>query len=75
MRNLKCITASFLFLEIWLLLFWEEENSILVHIQGEVKTALPVAVSNECVATFKAKNYTGRIAGGYRLVDALALER
>ena len=43
-------------IEIWLLLFWEEENSVSVHIQGEVKTALPVAVGNECVSTFKAKD-------------------
>ena len=45
-------------------MFWDEENSVSVHVLHEVKMELErsPAIGNECVATFKGKEYTGKIA-------------
>lgn len=50
------------FLELWILAYWEEENSVSVHREDEIKTVLPVTIENECVAVFRGKHYTGQIA-------------
>ena len=43
-------------------MFWEEENSVSVHNEHEVRLALPPAIGNDCTATFKGRDYTGKIA-------------
>ena len=55
-------TTFTVILELWLLLFWEDENSVSPHSIQEVKTEPPPAVGNDCEAIFRGKEYTGKIA-------------
>jgi len=64
-----CNNYLCLFLELWVLLFWESENSVSVHGgDEEVKTQLPATIGNDCEVTIKGNKYTGKIADTGRLL-------
>ena len=50
------------FIEIWILAYWEDENSVSVLKISDVKTSPSLKPGSECVVTFKGKEYTGQIA-------------
>lgn len=59
-----CARATFFSAELWVLLFWEMENSVSVHggYSEELNTQLPAAVGNTCEVAIKGIKYTGKIA-------------
>ena len=50
------------FLELWILVYWSDENSVSVHKEDEIKAVSTPDIGNECVVVFRGKRYTGRIA-------------
>ena len=50
------------FIEIWILAYWEDENSVSVLKTSDVKASPSLTPGSECVVTFKGKEYTGQIA-------------